>query len=429
MVKLHRREILAATASGLVAAACGGRARPAPAPSTVAAQPAPKRILILGGTGFLGPATIEAALARGHQVTIFNRGKREKLVPLEHGDKVEHLYGNRDPELTADDENPASPKGLTQLVGRTWDAVIDNSGFYPRLVKASAELLGKAGVGQYIFISSISAYAEYPAAGGDETTKLATVEDPSVETMGDQFQNYGGFKVMCEQAAEAAMPGKVAAVRPGYIVGPGDSSDRFTYWPVRIARGGEVLIPGSPEDPLQWIDVRDLAAWLVKLVEQHTTGVFNAVGPATPGRWGDVVDAMLAAAPGATPVWVPVAWLAGAGAGGEDAFPIWTAPVGETAGFHRWKNDRAKAAGLTFRPVRDTVDALLAWYPGEVERRARVAAELEAKAKAAGKPSPAGGADPKALRAGPAPEREAALLAAFKANPTPKPAPPVPAKG
>lgn len=384
---------------------------------------AKKRILILGGTGFLGPATIEAAVARGHHVTIFNRGKREKLLPLKHD--VEHLFGNRDPELPADDERgpdgkllhpDASPKGLEQLRGKTWDVVIDNSGYVPRIVKASAELLANS-ASRYIFISSISAYDEQsiPPAGGDETVKLATLADPTVETMGAQFENYGGLKVLCEQAAEAAFPGRAAIVRPGYIVGPGDPTDRFTYWPVRIAAGGEVLAPGSPDDPLQWIDVRDLAEWLVKLAETETTGTFNAVGPATAARWGDVLQACAGAAgpKAAQLVWVPADWLDANGAG-EEAFPIWIAPQGKYAGFHRWSNARAQAAGLTFRTMEDTAKALLAWYPPEIERRVRVTKELVEQAKAKGMPGPKG--DPAALRAGPTRERELELLAKWNAR-------------
>ncbi|HEU0036138.1 MAG TPA: NAD-dependent epimerase/dehydratase family protein [Kofleriaceae bacterium] len=414
---------LAATTLGLVHACSGGRSapggQPAPAP-TPAARPS-KKILILGGTGFLGPKTIAAAIARGHTVTIFNRGKREKYLPLEA--KVEHLYGNRDPDLPADDEKgpdgkllhpDASPKGLEQLAGRTWDVVIDNSGFFPRMVKASAEMLSKH-ASRYIFISSISAYAENPAAGGDESTKLATLADPTVETMGKEFENYGGLKVLCERAVEAAFPGRAAIVRPGYIVGPGDPTDRFTYWPVRIARGGEVLAPGSPDDPLQWIDVRDLADWLVALAEHETTGTFNAVGPDRPARWGDVLQACVdAAKTNVKLVWIPQRWLEQHDMGGEDSFPIWNAPVGKNAGFHRWQNARAKAAGLTFRPIRDTVDAILAWYPGEVERRVRVTRELAEIAKAKGAPPPP---DPTVLRAGPKPEREAELLAAWRKSP------------
>jgi 2'-hydroxyisoflavone reductase len=424
---LSRRDVirggLAAAALGLASSACSSSKAGPSAP--VAPKVAPKRILILGGTGFLGPKTVEAAQARGHHVTVFNRGKREKLQPL--GFEVEHLYGNRDPKLPANDEKGpdgqlvepnGSPKGLEQLEGKSWDVVIDNSGYYPRMVAASAQLLAKAGVKQYIFLSSISVYDVNPAAGGDETTAIAKLADPTVETMGDEFQNYGGLKALCEQAAEAAFPGRAAIVRPGYIVGPGDPTDRFTYWPVRVARGGQVLAPGSPEDPLQWIDVRDLAEWLVTLVEQGTAGTFNAIGPSEPGRWGDVLASCVAGSGGkATLEWVPASWLKEHEMGGEDAFPIWVPPVDKFAGFHRWKNERAEAAGLTFRPMDETVKGILDWYPGEIERRVRVTKELEAAAKAKGTPPPKG--DPSALRAGPPAEREQALLAKWNAR-TPK---------
>lgn len=421
---LHRRDVLrgglAAAALGLATSACAGKKAARSAPE--APKAAPKRILILGGTGFLGPKTVAAAQARGHHVTVFNRGKREKLQPLEA--QVDHLYGNRDPNLPANDEKGAdgqllepngSPKGLEQLVGKSWDVVIDNSGYYPRMVAASAQLLAQQGVKQYIFISSISVYDVNPAQGGDETTPIAKLTDPTVETMGATFENYGGLKALCEQAAEAAFPGRAAIVRPGYIVGPGDPTDRFTYWPVRVARGGQVLAPGAPEDPLQWIDVRDLAEWLVTLVEQGTTGTFNAVGPSQPGRWGDVLQSCVAASGGkATLEWVPATWLKENEMGGEDSFPIWVPPVDKFAGFHRWNNDRAEATGLKFRPMDETVKGLLEWYPGEIERRVRVTKELEAAAKAKGTPPPKG--DPSALRAGPSAAREQELLAKWKAK-------------
>jgi 2'-hydroxyisoflavone reductase len=422
-----RRDVLRGALAGAVLGAVpvvplSACTHPQPGPPQPAPVASKKRILILGGTGFLGPKTVAAALARGHEVTIFNRGKREKLLPLEA--KVEHLYGNRDPNLPADDERgpdgkllhpDASPKGLEQLAGRSWDVVIDNSGYYPRMVTASAQLLAKHAA-QYIYISSISAYDTNPPQGGDETTQLATLADPTVETMGPAFENYGGLKALCERAAEAAFPGRTAVVRPGYIVGPGDPTDRFTYWPIRIARGGDVLAPGTPDDPLQWIDVRDLADWLVTLAERGTSGAFNAVGPSRPARWGDVLKTCVDAAGGtAKLVWVPATWLENHEMGGEDAFPIWVAPVDKFAGFHRWNNDRAEAAGLVFRPIADTVKAILAWYPDELKRRVRVTGELAEAAKAKGQPPPPG-PDPNALRAGPTPEKEQALLATWKAS-------------
>lgn len=391
-------------------------------PLRAAPRRAQKRILILGGTGFLGPKTVEAALARGHQVTVFNRGKTEKRIPFEFKD-VEHLYGNRDPELPADDERgpdgkllhpDASPKGLEQLAGKQWDAVIDNSGYYPRHVRASAELLSK-NAQQYLFISSISAYAGNSTVGADESAPLATLADPTVETMGANAEYYGGLKALCEQAAEKAFPGHAALVRPGYIVGPGDPTDRFTYWPVRVDRGGDVLAPGRPEDPLQWIDVRDLAEFLVTLVENGTAGAFNAIGPPQPARWGDVLDACVkAASKPAKLVWVPADWLETNGQGGEDGFPIWIPPTGEYAGFHTWSNDRAEKAGMRFRPVSDTVKAILAWWPSEVERRRSVGQQMTEDAKAKGRPAPQL-PDPAVLRSGPAPAREHELLEKFAA--------------
>jgi len=416
---------MAAAALGVAHSACS-RSAPTSAPGRDEPVAVPrKRILILGGTGFLGPKTIAAAIARGHTITIFNRGKREKHQPLEFD--VEHLYGNRDPELPADDERgpdglllhpDATPKGLAQLAGRTWDVVIDNSGYFPRMVKASAALLAK-NASQYIYISSISAYDENPAEGGDENARLATLADPTVETMGAEFENYGGLKVLCERAAAEVFGARATIVRPGFIVGPGDPTDRFTYWPVRVSRGGDVLTPGAPADPLQWIDVRDLAEWLVTLAERGIGGTFNAVGPTTPARWGDALQACVDAAPGARLVWVPATWLEQNGMGGEDAFPIWVAPTGKYAGFHRWKNHRAGAAGLTFRPIADTVQAILAWYPGEVDRRVRVARELAEAAKAKG--APPRDEDPAALRAGPSREREQELLAKWQAAAAPAP--------
>ena len=372
-----------------------------------------KKILILGGTGFLGPKTIAAALARGHKVTVFNRGKREKFIPVDLKD-VEHLYGNRDPELPADDERgedkkllhpDAKPKGLEQLEGRAFDAVIDNSGYFPRMVRASAELTHKAGAKQYVFISTISVYAGMSKANGDEDSELAKLSDPKTEDFGKNFENYGGGKVLCEQAVSEIFPGHATIVRPGYIVGPGDPTDRFTYWPVRIGRGGEALIPGSPSDPIEMIDVRDLAEWLVKLVEDGTAGTFNAVNQY---KWGDVIQACAAAAKAPPKLtWVPSEWLEKNGMGGEDSFPIWAPPTGETAGAHTWKFDRAVKAGLKFRPVSDTVKATNEWYPGDLERRIKLRKDFQAQGKKVSTREPS-------ELPGPPAEREAELLVKFK---------------
>lgn len=383
----------------------------------------PLRTLILGGTGFLGPKTVEVALARGHHVTVFNRGRTEKRIPFGF-EGVEHLYGNRDPLLPADDargpdgallQPDASPKGLEQLAGKSWDVVIDNSGYYPRHVKSSAELLAPH-CKQYIYISSISAYADNSAVDANEDARLAELADPTVETMGAGYANYGGLKVLCERAAQAAFAGRCAVVRPGYIVGPGDPTDRFSYWPVRFARGGDAVAPGDPNDPLQWIDVRDLAEFLVTLAEHGTAGVFNACGPAQPGRFGDVIKACAARAKSpCTVTWIPAEFLAKEGLGGEDgAFPIWNAPVGAYAGFHTWSNDRAEQAGLRFRSLDDTLDGILEWWPTEIERRRRVTAQMLEDAKKRNQPAPQT-QDPEAWRAGPSAAQEAEILAKWKA--------------
>ena len=329
--------VAAALAMGLGVARAG---------EPTAVKPTPKRILILGGTGFLGPATIEAALARGHQVTMFNRGKtRPDLFPT-----VERRQGDRDWE---------KGDGLKALEEGTWDVVIDNSAFYPRMVHASAHLLAKR-VKRYIIISSISAYKEPNPVAGDETAPLATLADPNVEDMGKDYVNYGGLKAACEQAAEQEMPGRVAVVRPGYIVGPDDTSGRFAYWPVRMDRGGEIAVPGRPDDPVQIIDVRDLGAWLVRLAEDGTTGVFNACGPEGKLNWGRMVEACVKATPTkSTLTWIAPEFLQKY-EGVE--FPIWAPYLGETKGFHTWSNARAVKAGLTFRPVEVTVKDTLAWY-------------------------------------------------------------------
>lgn len=356
MKKIHpsRRQVLQISATLL--------------PGAALAAAAPKRILILGGTGFLGPAIVEAAEKRGHTLTLFNRGKtRPGLFP-----HIEKRQGDRD---------PLKGEGLKSLESGEWDAVIDDSGFYPRMVGASAQLLAPR-VKQYIYISSISCYKEPSPIGGDEDTPLAVLADASVEEMGKNYENYGGLKAACEGAAEAALPGRTAIVRPGFIVGPDDPTGRFTYWPARFDKGGEVAVPGAPTDPLQLIDVRDLAEWLVLLVENRTTGKFNALGPDKPMNWGRVVAACQKATPQASSItWIPGEFVAKQ----EDiAFPIWAPYVGDSKGFHTWQNARAVKAGLRFRPIEQTVADTLAWYQGQlkVEKgRTRMAFTAEQEAE------------------------------------------------
>ena len=350
---------------------------------------APKllRILILGGTGFLGPACTESALARGHHVTHFNSGlteerRREAGRPSVVPAGVEQLYGNRDPNKTADDrrtearpnapKDPHSPKGLSQLEGKKWDAVIDTSGFFPRMVKTSATLLAP-NVKQYVFISSISVYKRTDVPNFDETAELATLADPNTEEMGKNFENYGGGKALSEKAAEAAMPGRVTNIRPGFMVGPRDTSGRFIYWPVRVSLGGEMIVPGKPEDPIQVIDVRDVAGWIIHCIENNVVGVYNATGPAKELSMKVMLEGIRAAISSRVAFeWVDFEFLEKEKVSVEKHFPLYATPVGDTAGFHRCNISRALSQGLKFRPVSETAKATLDWYkslPAELQTK------------------------------------------------------------
>jgi 2'-hydroxyisoflavone reductase len=328
------------------------------------------KVLILGGTGFLGPAVVEVAKKRGHTLTLFNRGKtRPELFP-----DVEKLRGDRKTDLKA-------------LEGRKWDVVLDNCGYVPRVVKASADLL-KENVAHYIFISSISVYGETVRPNADETTPVGRI--PNEDTEEVTGETYGPLKALCEQAAEKSMPGRVANIRPGLIVGPGDPTDRFTYWPVRVDRGGEVLCPNSPKEAIQVIDVRDLGAWIVRVMEEKTTGVFNATGPKGVLTMGQTLKACQDASKTAsTLTWVDTAFLKASKVEAWQDMPAWVPCEGESEGFSKINIARAVAAGLTFRPIEATVRDTLAWWKTLPEDR---------RAK---------------LRAGISPEREAEVLKAW----------------
>lgn len=348
-----RRQFLQFSLAAAALSACSSSLR---ATSGEGRASSSKKILVLGGTGFLGPAFVTAAQARGHTLTLFNRGKtRPELFP-----NVEKLHGDRDPN---------KDEGLKALEGRTFDAVLDTSGYFPRMVRASAELLAPH-VGQYLYISSVSAYAKNDTPHADESAETSTLADPNTESMGKNFENYGALKRACEEAAEKAMPGRVTNVRPGYIVGPEDNSDRFTWFPVRFARGGEMLAPGSPSDPLQIIDVRDLAEWLVLMVERNTTGIFNAVGPEKPWSMGEMFAACREVTSADTKLtWVPGEFLVKNGENGEGAIPIWAPAFGDYRGMHLRSNAKAVRAGLRFRPPVSTIRDTLAWYQSLPEER------------------------------------------------------------
>jgi len=327
---------------------------------------APLKILILGGTGFIGPHIVQAARARGHTLTLFNRGKtRPGLFP-----GIETLNGDRDPD---------KDEGIKALAGRSWDVVIDDTGYVPRIVKASSELLAK-NVERYIFVSTMSVYASNAEPDMDEDAPVITLADPTTENV---RASYGGLKALCEKAAQTAIPDRVCVVRPGLIVGPGDNTDRFTYWPVRIARGGEVLAPGTPHDPVQFVDVRDLARFLVALAENKTVGTFNALGPLGGLPIHEMLEGCKAAAKSdATFTWVDADFLQEHKVTPWSDMPVWIPPRGEYAGIGRRSCARSMKAGLTFRPVEETARDTLAWWktlPPEKtadERAAKLAAGL-----------------------------------------------------
>jgi len=339
----------------------------------------PMRLLILGGTGFIGPHQVRYALARGHHVTIFNRGRQKEAWP----GPVEELIGDRSGNLKT-------------LEGGDWDVCIDNPTSLPAWVRDAASVL-KGHVGQYVFISTISVYAANDKPG-DETAPLAAYKgaDPMAETaksLNADPRLYGPLKVLSEKEAQTQY-GEAATtiIRPSLIVGPGDQTDRFTYWPVRLARGGDILAPGDGRDPVQFIDVRDLAEWTIRVAEQRITGVFNAAGPAHSITMGEML-AGIAQGVQVDPklVWAPTAFLKSNKVSPWRDMPVWIPGEGETFGFHRRDIRRAITVGLTYRPLPLTAADTLAWF-------LTLPSERQSK-----------------LRAGVTPEREAELLAKLRA--------------
>jgi 2'-hydroxyisoflavone reductase len=367
----------------LIAATFAAALSPALAqPAESQPQERQRHILILGGTGFLGPACVESALARGHKVTIFTSGRTEErrqangrasVIP----EGVEVVIGNRDPEKTADDrrlegqadaaekKDPNSPRGLTNLQGRTFDAVIDTSGYFPRIVGASAELLAP-NVQQYVFISTLSVYKDNSQPGNDESAELATMDDPKLEEMGAQGQHYGALKVLCERAVEKALPGKTTVLRPGFIVGPRDNLRRFMYWPVRIAQGGEMPVPGEPDTLIQIIDVRDLADFAVRCIEQKITGTFNTTGE--PMTMRSFVEGIRDGVNTDTKFTFLGKQFTEEHKLGFGEFPLWIPQEGDGAGFHQRDVSKAVKAGMTFRPISDTAKVTLDWFNGVPEK-------------------------------------------------------------
>jgi 2'-hydroxyisoflavone reductase len=351
-------------------------------PVALEQQPAPLNILILGGTGFTGPHQVRYAVSRGHKVTVFNRGRRQADLPA----SVEHLVGDRN---TGD-------LASIQKLNKTWDVVIDNPTTLPFWVRDAGQIL-KDKTRQYIFISTISTYAHYRLAGMDENYELAQYtgsEDPLTIKQATGAL-YGPLKVLSEKEAEKWFSGKVTVIRPGLIVGPGDETDRFTYWPIRVERGGEILAPGSPNDPVQIIDARDLAQWTIRMAEQRAFGVYNATGPRSAMSMAEMLYGIRAVLPGSHELaftWVDAEFLQAQTVRGWSDMPTWIASRADNQGWSRVNCSRAIAQGLTFRPLADTVRDTLEWvktWPAERKTT---------------------------LRAGLKPEREAAVLAAWRAR-------------
>ncbi|NNC76948.1 MAG: epimerase [Woeseiaceae bacterium] len=355
-----RRDILKA---GLVGSAVAASGLPI---SALAGEQSQKNkslnLLILGGTGFIGPHMVREALRRGHAVTLFNRGRTNNdLFP-----DLETITGDRAGDLEG-------------LKGRSWDAVVDNSGYMPQQVRASARLLANS-IGHYIFISSISAYASF-ANANDEDSPLASLDAVPEEF---SWENYGALKAISEKwAADEIGEDRYTVLRPTYICGPGDHTDRFTYWPVRASKGGEMLWPGSPEQPLQIIDVRDLANFVVDCVEKRIAGTYNTVTPVGSYTFGQFLEESNAVNnSAASPVWVSNQFIADNDIG--SLLPVYHPLTGDNANVSSVSGERARAAGLRNRPVRETIRDLMSWWrtlPAERIDSARFAMTPEREAE------------------------------------------------
>jgi 2'-hydroxyisoflavone reductase len=334
-----RRRLLKTGLFGSAAAATGCDTQVAERHEPKASDQIPLRILVLGGTGFIGPHMVKEALRRGHSVELFNRGRTDnELFP-----DLNLYKGDRD-------------NGLDVLEGGKWDVVIDNSGYVPRHVEDSARMLASA-VSHYIYISTISVYAGF-SEPVNEDSAVGTLDDESVEEV--TGETYGPLKALCEKRVLAEMgKGRTTILRPTYICGPGDRTDRFTYWPVRTMQGGEMLWPGTPGDDIQIIDVRDLANFTIDCVEQTILGTFNTVTPSGSFKMGDLLrDCVAVTAAAMSPTWVSASFVKAQNV----TLPIWEDPTGELAALATVDGSRAAAAGLRTRPTRETTRDTLAWW-------------------------------------------------------------------
>jgi 2'-hydroxyisoflavone reductase len=303
------------------------------------------RLLVLGGTAFLGRALVESALERGHEVTLFNRGRTNpELFP-----EAERLRGDRNEDLSA-------------LEGREWDAVVDVATFLPRAVRLATEAL-RDRVDRYVFVSSISAYADF-STPASEDSPLAQLENPESESIED----YGPLKAECERLVQEAFGERALVVRPGLIVGPHDPTDRFTYWPRRVAEGGRMLAPAPPNQPVQFIDVRDLGEWIVAAIEAGRSGVYNVTGE--PTTFEALLDECMRVSGDVEIVWVPPERLVEAEVGEWMELPLWIVTP-EFAGMQRTDVSKALRDGLRFRPLEETIRDTLAWDAERTTPRAQ----------------------------------------------------------
>jgi 2'-hydroxyisoflavone reductase len=354
---LNRRDVLRLAGAGALAAALAGTAQ---------GKARPLKVLILGGTGFIGPHFVNVLGEGGHTITLFNRGKRDPEARA----GVEQLLGDRNGQIDA-------------LKGRDWDVVIDNSGYTPKQVKATADLL-KGHVRQYIFISSIAVYADFKKAGIDEDYPLATLKDPTTDEVNGE--TYGGLKVLAEQVVEAAYGKDATIIRPSYIAGPGDHTDRFTYWPWRVSKGGEMLAPGQPGDPFQFIDVRDLADFMRVCVENHVGGKYNLCNPPGSVTMGSLLETSKKVTAADTRfIWASAQFLEQNDIIGDKAkgnfMPIWQPASGEDAGILQVKCDRAVKKGLKFRNLETTIEETLEWQRSRPEDKQKLKAGLTPEAE------------------------------------------------
>ncbi len=363
----NRREFIKAGALGAAALSTGMLG--APSPAAARTDHKPLDILVLGGTGFIGPHMVREALRRGHSVTLFNRGRTDAGAFPD----LETIKGDRN-------------NGLDGLEGRQWDVVIDNSGYVPRHVRDSARLLA-SNVSHYLFISTVSVYADF-TSDAPESAPLATIADETVEQV--TGETYGALKALCEKAVmQEVGADRTTVLRPTYICGPGDRTDRFTWWPVRASRGGEMLWPGQPGDHIQIIDVHDLALFTVDCVEQKIAGTFNTATPESGYTMGELLaDCRAVTAAEVQDIWVDEAFATAAGANApvrnHGAFPVWHPQRGPDAMGAQFIAHAAREAGMQTRPVRETIRGLLGWWATLPEERtsklqAGLPAEYEAE--------------------------------------------------